>query len=636
MTSGPLSPESERLVERGHVATDRALAPIDRVRASVSGLLGALRARANRRLTTADATVVLLGLLSIVFARAPILLLEPRLWAEEATVHLAYAWKHGWWEVLSFVPVDHGPAGYLNLAPNLASLAATRLFELEQAPLVFTGVAMIVQLLPLVVVLYGRSAVWASAWQQVLAAAVLLFTPVITGEVWLNTVNSQLFCGVLALVLLCEPTDGLGRMRRWAYRCALALSGLTGVYAAALAPAFLLRQRRRGDRESRIQALILIAAASLQLVCIGLTHGLLDPQRSGTLRAEWGQILTAILYHHFFRPVFGYTVSGRIFTVLGLRPAAGSSYLPNVDVPSSYLVLAGWVSLAALLGFFLWCGRRRLGEPLILLAVALACLETVLLTSLVGILPAGRYAVVPGVAVLLILLVVSVQDRSGARKLAGAAIATALLIGIATFHNDVPRGSLSAQFPGRPSWRQEVAAWRTDPGDDLQVWPSALSASGPVLPGIFRWTIPLARDRAPRSWPPPGTAMPHDVQLVTTGPWELRSYPTGGLPADFRLTFDLLSSHSDGVVDLRLRFEGEQGEILAERRLSGFVAERSLHVRIDRLGDPGLLALAPGRVSAVTFAMQPAARAPTRVKILGFRVSERVEGLVDSLLRSDR
>src|SRR5215203_5879137 len=79
---------------------------------------------------------ILFLLLVLIFLRAPTLLLEPRLWAEEASLFLHYAYTHGFLDSLLFVPQK--AAGYFSLACTLPATIAAHLFPLAYAPVVMT------------------------------------------------------------------------------------------------------------------------------------------------------------------------------------------------------------------------------------------------------------------------------------------------------------------------------------------------------------------------------------------------------------------------------------------------------------------------------------------------------------------
>lgn len=101
-----------------------------------------------------------LGCAALIALRAPVLVLAPRLWAEEASVYLAYAQSQSFLRSLLFVPTSDFPAGYLNLPANLASTLAAFVFPLELAPAVAMVIAFALQLVPFVIVLWGRSRFW--------------------------------------------------------------------------------------------------------------------------------------------------------------------------------------------------------------------------------------------------------------------------------------------------------------------------------------------------------------------------------------------------------------------------------------------------------------------------------------------
>lgn len=185
---------------------------------------------------------------------------QPRFWAEEGTLHFAFSFSHPWWQAL-FQP----QVGYLNFWPNLSTLLAT-LPPLEMAPLVTTIMALVVQMIPIVLILWSKSPLWSGWKYKLLGIGVVLFAP-LTSEVWLNTVNSFTYFAVIAFfILLEEPL--LGQARRWVYRALLLLSGLSGTLACFLIPLYAFRAFTEKDRERWVQTAVLSACAVVQSALI--------------------------------------------------------------------------------------------------------------------------------------------------------------------------------------------------------------------------------------------------------------------------------------------------------------------------------------------------------------------------------
>lgn len=203
-------------------------------------------------------------LLVLIFFRAPILLLEPRLWAEEASVFLRYAYLHGFLDSLLFVP--QGTAGYFLLAATLPTTLAAHLFPLVYAPVVTTYFSLAVLLTLFAVILWGHSSVWNTVGKKALACLIILFAASSTGDVWLNSINLQVYCGIIAMCLLLEDLRAVSPRRQWSYRLLLVFCGLSGVYTTFLSGLFVVKAWLEKSREALIHAGLILCTSLIQIV----------------------------------------------------------------------------------------------------------------------------------------------------------------------------------------------------------------------------------------------------------------------------------------------------------------------------------------------------------------------------------
>lgn len=410
------------------------------------------------------AALALLLVVALTYLRDPRYFLQPRFWAEEGSLHFAFSYSHGWLQAL-FQP----QLGYLNFWPNLATLLAT-LPPLEYAPLVTTMLALLVQLLPIALILWSPSPLWQGWVRKALGAAVVLLVP-ITTEVWLNSVNSYTYFAVIAFLLLIEEAPA-GRARSWIYRLLLAASGLTGTLACFLTPLFLYRAWEEKKPERWRQALILVACCAVQAALIFSYRGSASvsqrftPAGLTTLGgAVWAQsigLLAAGLdrAHEFGR---------NQMDLMKTNPAAFKMW-------GRGLLAAALVVLAAVSANIPL--RKRL---LFLASYALLIflpLSFSVITEKYTFLNTGvhsRLFLAPNI-LLGWMLVANLRPPAGAGwrlwagrlsgLLAGALLAAALVWGAQSFRQTwIPATAW-------PDWKQEVQAWRANPGHALKIQPA--------------------------------------------------------------------------------------------------------------------------------------------------------------------
>lgn len=185
----------------------------------------------------------LLGALLVLFARAPRLLLEGRIVAEEGTTYLLYAWNST--PLRAFLAPHQG---YFSLMDNGVAFIAARLLPLSAAALLFAWSAALVQLLLLYLVVQCE---WLRTprerWTALLA--LLLVTP--SYEIWLNVENSQSLLPICAAVILISSLDRLYPVKIFT----LVLAGFTGPTTIPLTPLFWLRAWKQRSRRALGQAI---------------------------------------------------------------------------------------------------------------------------------------------------------------------------------------------------------------------------------------------------------------------------------------------------------------------------------------------------------------------------------------------
>ncbi len=469
----------------------------------------------------------LVGTALVIAARAPRLVFEPRLWAEEGNVYLAHALSHGVLSSLFLVPTSSGPAGYLNLPANLAATLSVHVAAVESAAAVATAVAFLLQLLPFALVLWGRSRFWPTPARRFAVCALFLFAPAVRPDVWLSTINSQVFCGLAAFVILTEDMRSASRFRIWTYRAILVFCGLSGAYTGLFTLSFLVRAFFVRSAEARIQTFLVGLCAAIQFA-LYLTTLAVAPQNAFRFdETRWAAIPTIVLLEHLAEPIVSAPVTER---ALPRGPLADNLYgaLP-ADAWQSALV--GFSSMAVLIAFWWWLSRRRTDPCYRLFPLSFAVLAVG--TSLLAPgLPRRRYAVLSSLVLLAGLLVASWSDTPASRRrqVCRILVGVSLITGVATFRLDVPwyrQGQPVGHFgsyPGRPDWRTEISLWRQDPSHRVRIWPYLSDLS---------WSTALTTSSELRDLQ---AAFDRSLPIRARSGAERRTH-LGRLPAAFRLRF---------------------------------------------------------------------------------------------------
>jgi hypothetical protein len=412
-----------------------------------------------RRLLMAARWASFLAACAATHLRQPAFFSAPRFWAEEGAIHFASAWSLPWWRHLV-----SAPQGYVVLYTSLAAVLAAHLVPLEHAPLVTTLAAYLMQLVPPALIAFGTSPAWRGARRWVAMAIVVVGSS--SDEIWLTTASSQFYCALATLVLLVEPAPERGA-RRWIQLALLAVCGLTGPVSTFLLPLYVVRAVRSRRRADVAQAIVLAATAAVQATAVAAALlGAASPARG--LGVGFASVTFIVWMKMLVLPVFGPAAAERFRDGLA---ALARHDLGSWSATAVAVVLA--VAAAALLGWLArgaargrgWALAGGFGLVAVLSAATAVGDQLMLLRSASS---ASRYAYVPGVALLLLLL--ENVRRADGRTTARAGVATALLA--VALVGDVARFRSTVRWDASwPRWRTEVAAWRGDPRHALRIWP---------------------------------------------------------------------------------------------------------------------------------------------------------------------
>jgi hypothetical protein len=245
-----------------------------------------------------------------------------------------------------------------------------------------------------------------------------------------------------------------------------AIAGLSGLYAAVLAPLFIaLAIRDRTTRRIALAAILTACAIAQALVVLHFHASGNLAQGRGTFRGFGATTRDVAAWH------FGTFLVGNSFATHIFRFAH--------DVERILLIAFGAFVIVVILGAVLASVPRRRVAALL---VAAFILEEVLVLFGTRRGAGGRYAVVP----VAILILAAVHGAATARPRAAAAIsaafcALALVAGVTTFWTSQPRTLRCVQCP---DWQQEVREWRAGRRTQLRIWP---------YDGATHWSVRLGR-----------------------------------------------------------------------------------------------------------------------------------------------
>ena len=195
------------------------------------------------------------------FYRSPYIFLNGRFFAEES-IHFAYAWKNGFLNGLFFIEAY---AGYFNFIANiLASFAS--LIKIEQAAFVnIYGSFFTIILLPYLI-LFRDSILFFNDKKKVLGSLLLFCSPPFTPEIWINSVNLQIYLCLIVIVILFMKN--LNKKQKILNHSIILISGLSGIYSCILLPLFSLKYLKKKNFYNLFNLIIISFTTLIQFLLI--------------------------------------------------------------------------------------------------------------------------------------------------------------------------------------------------------------------------------------------------------------------------------------------------------------------------------------------------------------------------------
>lgn len=157
------------------------------------------------------------------------LFIEPRFWAEEASVYFKDAYFNGFSAIFSF------HQGYYSIVPNVSTYIST-FVDLKYAPVITTAVAFVIQLIPAYIIIFFEVKPFEQLSSKIMMLVAVLFSG-FTIEVFSQTLASQFHLLIVLFLLLIADLEKMSK--KWLILVIVA--GLSGPPANMLAPFFLLK-----------------------------------------------------------------------------------------------------------------------------------------------------------------------------------------------------------------------------------------------------------------------------------------------------------------------------------------------------------------------------------------------------------
>ena len=385
------------------------------------------------------------------FYKSPYIFLNGRFIAEEGSFWFRNSYILG--PLHGLTQVFWG-SGYFNIWANLASTFAT-FVPIEYAPLVTVYFAFSVKLYLFIYIIYSQSNFIVSNFDKFIISTVILLSPPMVAEVWLNTLTSQVYFMIISILIFFQKDIKESFFNKFS-PFFLFISGLTSLLPCTLAPFFFYKYINNKTKFNLFNLISILITSSFQCVIF-----IYSKIQHTSLVGENIRFIFSIdkginyIYNVVVKSFLGKELSQSLF-----------SNIFNF-INFHYLVLL--IIFILLLGFVTIYKKFKYDKILMLL------ISFFILESLFAFYGAksnqvqGRFALIPGI--LLIFIAYRLFQITGSlyRAFFLILVSVSLLAGSYEYktRNLYPHFLLCMDCP---NWKNEISKWKDDNNYKLKIW----------------------------------------------------------------------------------------------------------------------------------------------------------------------
>lgn len=252
---------------------------------------------------------ILFLLAAISFYRSPDIFLEGRFWGEDGSIYFQNALKNKFFE--NFFKIYYPTEGYYNLFPRIAALIASSV-SIEFAALINVYMSYSILFYIFILAIFSNSFLLENKKQKFLFCFLILFCSSFVPEVWINSINAQIyFCALSILILFSMSNNGINF--KIINFIALFVGGFSSSYVAVLFPFFFIKYYLIKSKNFLFEAFIVLFSFLFQLsfyLISKSTLNMIDLNRGNAFlnnfSLEWIDLyyLKILIYNVFFKTIF--------------------------------------------------------------------------------------------------------------------------------------------------------------------------------------------------------------------------------------------------------------------------------------------------------------------------------------------
>ena len=388
-------------------------------------------------------------LLILIFYRSPYILLNGRFINEEGWFWFRNSYIEG--PVYGLFQV-FWPSGYFNLWANICSILAT-IPDVEYAPFVTVYLSLMLKLFIIYYVLNSESKFLINIFYKILTCFIIILSPPIVPEIWLNTLNSQSFFGILTILIFFQNNQ-IQKNIHIISPYVLLCCGLSTLYSCVLSPFFYIKYRLSRNKLDLSNFVFIGGATLVQFTIFAYTK--IDGIQHG------------LRFHNSIEKFINYCYNIIVKSIIGRET---SQYL--IDKLSHFNVIYLLIIFLFLVFLIIFClkllNKSQKDNVLIFLILFFIAESLLVYLGSWGEQVQGRYAVVPGVTLLFIFTRLIQNNVKIIKILSISIIFFSLFAGLYEFKHNTKYPSFLICM-NCPQWKEEIKIWKKNSAYKIEIW----------------------------------------------------------------------------------------------------------------------------------------------------------------------
>jgi len=355
-------------------------------------------------------------LIFLIVYRSPCYFFQEGYWQIESFEFYIYSLDNSFFKSILYI---YPEANYFELTLNIVSKLGT--YFPNYSALIDVYFALSIKLGIFLYIYFSDSIIFNEQKYKILAILLVLFSPPMTPEVWLTTLHAKAYFGILSFILIFQNFDNLESYKKNAYRSLIIFSGLSSIYASIFAPIYFLKYLIRNNRDNFMNFL----SSLIPLLINFFIFIIFSNDNKDRFSFDIGKI-ESFSYNILIRPFFGSSIP--------------KFFHSNLTVENNEFIFIAFFLIVIFLILTLYKIYQKKDEITLLIFCSFL-LQTafVFVGSLYGDFVGGRYAVIPGIIILILFIrLFQLEENYFFKGVFGTLILISLIIGFIEFKHFAP------------------------------------------------------------------------------------------------------------------------------------------------------------------------------------------------------